>query len=107
MTLAGPAPLRSYNPFVTLVHDLLDERSATVPFPPGETTPSIARTRRFSDDPLPLLLESYERFGPIFTLRIFHANFVFMIGPEANHYITVSHASNFIHRESIFRDLIG
>ena len=107
MPLASPAPLRSYNPFVVLVHDLLDERSATVPFPPGETRPSMARTKRFADDPLPLLLESYERFGPVFTLRLFHANAVFALGPEANHYITVSHASNFLYRTSYFRDLIG
>jgi len=107
MPLASPAPLRSYNPFVTLVHDLLDERSATVPFPPGETNPSLARTKRFADDPLSLILESYERFGPVFTLRLFHANAVFALGPEANHYITVSHASNFLYRTSYFRDLIG
>jgi cytochrome P450 len=30
-----------------------------------------------------------------------------MLGPEANHYITVSHASNFLWREGHFRDLIG
>jgi cytochrome P450 len=107
MPLASPAPLRSYNPFVTLVHDLLDERSATVPFPPGETNPSLTRTKRFADEPLPLLLESYEKFGPVFTLRLFHANSVFVLGPEANHYITVSHASNFLYRTSYFRDLIG
>ena len=41
MPLESPAPLRSYNPFVVLVQDLLDERSATVPFPPGETGPSL------------------------------------------------------------------
>src|SRR5207249_11947286 len=32
---------------------------------------------------------------------------VFMLGPAANHYITVSHASNFTWREGHFRDLIG
>ena len=90
-----------------LLTDLREERSATVPFPPGETNFSLARTRRFADDPLPMLLEAYERFGPIFTLRLFHGNVVFMLGPAANHYITVSHASNFIWRESHFRDLIG
>lgn len=107
MPLTSPPPLRSYNPFVVLVHDLLDERSATVPFPPGDTSLSMSRTRRFANEPLPLLLESYERFGPIFTLRLFHANAVFALGPEANHYITVSHASNFLYRTSYFRDLIG
>lgn len=107
MPLASPTPLRSYNPFVTLVQDLQEERAADVPFPPGETRPSLARTQRFANDPLPLILESYERFGPVFTLRLFHANAVFALGPEANHYITVSHASNFEWRNSYFRDLIG
>jgi cytochrome P450 len=107
MPLEAPAPLRSYNPFVVVVQDLLDERSATVPFPPGETRPSLRRTQRFANEPLPLLLESYERYGPVFTLRLFHANGVFALGPAANHYITVSHASNFAYRTSYFRDLMG
>lgn len=107
MPLVGPPPLLGTNPLTVLLHDLRDERSATVPFPPGETRFSLARTRRFADDPLPLLLESYERFGPIFTLRLFHGNVVFMLGPAANHYVTVSHAANFTWRESHFRDLIG
>src|SRR5580692_5496994 len=95
------------SPLAVMLDDLRDERSATVPFPPGETRFSLTRTRRFANDPLPLLLESYERFGPVFTLRLFHGNVVFMLGPAANHYITVSHASNFIWRDSHFRDLIG
>ncbi len=90
-----------------LLEDLRAERSATVVFPPGETRLSLARTRRFAVEPLAMLLEAYERFGPIFTLRIFHSNVVFMLGPAANHYVTVSHASNFTWRESHFRDLIG
>jgi cytochrome P450 len=107
MPLDSPAPLRSYNPFVVLVQDLLDERASTVPFPPGETRFSMARTQRFASEPLPLLLEAYERFGPVFTLRLFHSNAVFALGPASNHYITVSHASNFLYRTSYFRDLIG
>jgi cytochrome P450 len=95
------------NPFAVLLADLRDERAATVPFPPGETRFSLARTRRFANEPLAMLLEGYERYGPIFTLRIFHGNVVFMLGPAANHYITVSHASNFLWREGHFRDLIG
>jgi cytochrome P450 len=104
--LAAPA-LRHENPFRILVQDLADERAATVPYPPGDTRLSLARTKRFVEDPLPLLLEGYERYGPIFTLRILHSNVVFMLGPAANHYITVSHASNFLWRESHFRDLIA
>src|SRR5271157_4308547 len=90
-----------------LLRDLRDERSATVPFPPGETGFSMARTRRFAEEPLPMLLESYERYGPVFTLRLLHGNVVFMLGPAANHHILVSHASNFRWREGHFRDLIG
>jgi cytochrome P450 len=107
MALVGPAPLLNSKPLSVLLSDLRDERSATVPFPPGETRLSLARTRRFANEPLPMLLEAYQRFGPIFTLRVFHGNVVFMLGPAANHYITVSHASNFGWRESHFRDLIG
>ena len=107
MALVGPEPLLDTNPFAAVFGDLREERAATVPFPPGDTRFSLARTRRFANDPLPLLLDSYERYGPVFTLRLFHGNVVFMLGPAANHYITVSHAANFTWRESHFRDLIG
>jgi cytochrome P450 len=90
-----------------LFSDLREERAAEVPFPPGETRFSMTRTRRFASEPLPMLLDAYERFGPVFTLRLFHSNVVFMLGPAANHYMTVSHASNFLWREGHFRDLIG
>ncbi len=40
-------------------------------------------------------------------MRLFHSNVVFMLGPAANQYITVSHASNFLWREGQFRDLVG
>ncbi|HEX5308078.1 MAG TPA: cytochrome P450 [Solirubrobacteraceae bacterium] len=118
MATASPSPtrpkarlraprLRHENPFRILLQDLADERAATVPYPAGDTHFSLARTKRFIDEPLPLLIEGYERYGPIFTLRILHSNVVFMLGPAANHYITVAHASNFIWRESHFRDLIA
>jgi len=83
------------------------ERANRTPYPPGERTWNMGRTRRFARDPLGLLLECYERYGPVFTIRVLHGNVVFMLGPEANHYMTVSHASNFTWRESHFRDLIG
>jgi cytochrome P450 len=107
MALVGPPPMLNTSPLKILARDLRDEQRRSVPFPPGETRVSMARTKRFAEDPLPLLLESYERYGPIFTLRIFHGNAVFMLGPEANHYITVSHANNFTWRAGHFRDLIG
>jgi cytochrome P450 len=107
MALIGPPPMLDRRPLSVMIEDLRSERLEGVPFPPGEKTPSLARTRRFAEDPLSLLLEGYERYGSIFTMRLFHSNVVFMLGPAANHYVTVSHASNFHWRESHFRDLIG
>jgi retinoid hydroxylase len=103
----APPRLRHENPFKILLQDIADERAATVSYPPGETSFSLKRTNRFINDPLPLLLECYERYGPIYTIRILHSNVVIMLGPAANHYITVSHAHNFRWRESHFRDLIA
>ncbi len=107
MTLLGPPPPKPFNPFAVMVDDVRKERASTVPYPPGDTRFSMARTRRFAHDPLPLLLECYDRYGPVFTIKVLHGNVVFMLGPAANHYMTVSHASNFIWRQSHFRDLIG
>jgi cytochrome P450 len=107
VALVGPSPLLESRPLSVLLGDLREERASTVPFPPGETRFSLARTSRFAAEPLPMLLDYYERFGPVFTVRLFHGNVVFMLGPAANHYITVSHASNFTWREGHFRDLIG
>ena len=84
---------------------MLSERAAEVPLPPGPTRFSVSRTRAFARNPLPILLDSYERYGPVFSIRILHAPGVFMLGPEANHYITVSHADNFRWREGSLGDL--
>jgi cytochrome P450 len=67
---------------------------------------SLRRTHRLSHDPLPPLLRWYEEYGPIFTVRVLHAPQVFMLGPAANHYVTVSHAENFHYREGAFKDLV-
>ena len=42
----------------------------------------------------------------MFTLRLLYLPVVFALGPEANHYITVSHASNFRWRDGSMGDLI-
>src|SRR3954452_20445940 len=105
MSLAGPPPV-STNPVLRLAGELSSERRAPVPFPPGDTRPSLRRTKRFATDPLPTLLEAYERYGPVFTLRIFHGNSVFALGPEANHFMTVSGAENFVWREGFLGDMM-
>lgn len=107
MALVGPPPMLNRSPLSVMFEDLREERAASVPFPPGETNFSMRRTRAFAVEPLPLLVAAYERFGPIFTTRLFHSNVVWMLGPAANHYMTVSHAANFEWREGHFRDLIG
>src|SRR3954454_7706705 len=105
MPLRPPPPVSS-NPLLRIVHDVARERRAPVPFPPGGTRFSMRNTNAFSRKPLPLLLEGYKRFGPVFTVRVLHGNVVFMLGPEANHYMTVSHAANFSWRDGHLGDMI-
>ena len=89
MSLAPPPPV-SFNPLWRMLRDIRTERTAEVPFPPGDTNPSLERTQRFVREPLPILLDLYERYGPVFTVRLLHGKVVFALGPEANHYMTVS-----------------
>ncbi len=104
-TDARPEPA-SWNPWVRVLEDIRSERRARVPYPPGDTGFDWARTRQMAHDPLPILLDAYERHGPIFTLRLFYAKVIFMLGPEANSYVTVTHPHNFHWREGSFGDLI-
>ena len=56
--------------------------------PPGPTQPSARRTYGWVRNALPIMLEAYREYGPIFTIRIMHGLWVFMLGPEANHFVT-------------------
>ena len=105
MSLVGPQPV-TRNPLMRLAADLRSERAVRVPFPRGDTGFSMRRTHRVLVDPLGLLLDAYAEHGPVFTLRLFHSPVVWMLGPEANHYMTVSHASQFSWREGNMGDLI-
>jgi cytochrome P450 len=96
----------STNPLVRVAFDLGAELRAPAPFPPGDVLPSVRRTHRVITDPLGLLLDAYERHGPVFSLRVLTTRVVFMIGPAANHHILVSHAENFTWRDGAFADLI-
>ncbi|HEU5253983.1 MAG TPA: cytochrome P450 [Solirubrobacterales bacterium] len=99
-------PEMSGNPVRRVVTDFVDEWRGRGKFPPGHTDFSWARTHQIAHDPLPLLLGAYEEFGPIFSLRLLHSRVVFMLGPEANNFVTVAHPENFHWRESSFGDLI-
>ncbi|MEO8688868.1 MAG: cytochrome P450 [Solirubrobacteraceae bacterium] len=105
MSFTGPEPL-STNPLRRVAFELQTERRARGGYPPGDTSPSLRRTHRMIVDPLALLLEAYERHGPVFSLRILNARNVFMLGPEANHFMLVSHADRFRWRDGGFGDLI-
>ncbi|MGN6275234.1 MAG: cytochrome P450 [Solirubrobacterales bacterium] len=99
-------PQMSANPLRRIAEDVRAEWRGKGKFPPGRMDFSWSRTLQVNDDPLPLLLGAYEELGPIFTLRLLHSPVVFMLGPEANHFITVAHPENFHWRESSFGDLI-
>ncbi len=105
MSLTGPPPI-STNPFLRVATDLRAELRAPASYPAGDVMPSVRRTHRVITDPLGLLLDAYERYGPVFSLRVLTTRVVFMLGPAANHRILVSHASDFTWRDGGFADLI-
>ena len=97
------------NPLRRIAFDLGAERrarSSGVAFPPGPLSFSLARTRSFARNPLPILLDCHERYGPVFSIRVLHSPVVFMLGPEAKHYVTVTNAGNFRWRDGSMGDLI-
>lgn len=98
-----PAP--SQNPIARTAWDLRHEAAQGRRYPPGDTGFSMARTTQFASDPLPVLFDSYERYGPVFSVRVLHVLQVFVLGPEANHYVTVSGAANFRWRDGGFAEL--
>jgi cytochrome P450 len=103
-----PPKQLSANPVVRLIDDALAEISVRRrgSYPPGPQDFNMGRTLQAARDPLPLLLGLYEEHGPIFSMRLLHHPVIFMLGPEANHFVTVSHPENFHWRESSFGDLI-
>jgi cytochrome P450 len=103
--VVGPPSLGSSNPLRRIAGDVRAERAATVPFPPGDTNFSMARTMGFTRDPLTLLLKAYNEYGPVFTQRVFHQNIIFVLGPEANHHLLVSNAANYSWRHGHYGDL--
>ena len=98
---ASPAPL-------AILADVRDELIASVrsSIPPGDNWFDLRKTWRFRRDPLSPLLELRERFGPVFSVRVLFGINVFMIGPEANHFMLVSGRENFAWRGGRMGDLI-
>ena len=106
MSLAGPEPISS-NPLRRLAGDLEAElRAGVTTWPPGDNGLDPRRTHRLATDPLGMLLDAYARHGPIFSVRLLTSRNVFMIGPEANHHILVSHFDDFRWRDGGFGELV-
>jgi cytochrome P450 len=103
-----PPKQLSANPVVRVLDDVRAEAKVRFrgSYPPGPQEFSFGRTLQAARDPLPLLLSLYEEHGPIFSVRLLHSPVIFMLGPEANHFVTVAHPENFHWRESSFGDLI-
>lgn len=80
-------------------------RRAGATLPPGSTRASVRHTFQTLADPLKLLLEHHDRYGPVFTIRTMHEPIVWAISPAANHQILVSDADAFSWRTGRFRDL--
>ncbi len=103
--VVGPPSLGSSNPLRRMAADVRAEMNLDVPFPPGDTFFSLKRASGFMRDPLTLLLRAYDRYGPVFTQRVFHQNIIFVLGPEANHHLLVSNAKNYSWRHGHYGDL--
>ena len=97
-----PPPVKT-NAALRIARDVRDEVTAKGPFPPGPTDISLGRTLRMARDPLPILLDAYRDYGPVFSMRVLHGLRVWALGPEANHQILVSNASNFLWRDGRLR----
>ena len=105
MSVASPPPVPG-GVLERVRSDMRWQKAARGQFPPGELGFSLRRTREFEHDPLPLLLRLHERHRPVFSMRLMYAPVVFALGPEANHFMTVSGASNFRWRDGGLGDLI-
>jgi cytochrome P450 len=101
-------PPRERPPSLTkIVVELGDELRRRPTLPPGELRPSLPRSHRFQRDPLGSMLGFYERFGPVYSARMVHRPVVFLIGPEANHFVTVSGAQHFSWRRGMFGEQLS
>jgi cytochrome P450 len=88
--------------FARVAAEIRAELRERAELPAGETSFSLPRTHRLQRDTLRTLLDLYERYGSVFTIRSFHRRLVGLIGPQANHFVTVGGAENFSYRKGMF-----
>lgn len=108
MKVPSPPAYTLDNPVVKVLSDVRDEvrlrRSEGLPHGPTGINP--ARDLRWFRETPEILLEAHRQYGPVFAMRTFHTVSVWMIGPEASHFVTVSDADKFHWREGMYRELI-
>jgi cytochrome P450 len=96
-----PEPV-SHLGFGRALADIVEELTTRERLPPGELSFSLSRTQRLQRETLQVLLSYYEQYGPVFAFRSLHRRIVAMIGPAANHFVTVSGAQHFSWRKGMF-----
>ena len=82
------------------------QKAARGQFPPGGFASACAAHASSSASRSRSCCGSTRRYGPVFSMRLMSRPVVFALGPEANHYMTVSGASNFRWRDGGIGDLI-
>lgn len=70
-------------------------KSPVLPVPTVKGWPLIGNTKAFLDDPIKLLLESYQEYGPIFKLKAVNQSITMMAGLEANLFLA-QHANELL-----------
>jgi cytochrome P450 len=101
--MAVQAPTAERPPGVgRVIADTREELRRRPQLPPGPTSFSLRRTHRFQRDTLATTLHYRELYGDVYTARMFHRLTVVMLGPEANHFVTVTGADNFSWRQGMF-----
>jgi hypothetical protein len=68
-TAQRPAPIET-RVIPILREERRIDREIRGPFPPGVGKLDFAQTRQMARDPLPILLDGYARFGPVFSMKI-------------------------------------
>src|SRR5688500_8672485 len=99
--MQAPAPERPLD-LVRIAGEFRRELRRKTELPPGPLRYRFRNTVALQRDALGNGLEMYARYGPIFTIRMLHRPIVSMLGPEANHFVTVSGADHFSWRRGMF-----
>ena len=106
--LLDPGPRPAFPGPVAMVSDIRQARAALkrMPMPEGRQRPQPEAHLAGPPRRAQPAARGYYKYGPVFGMRILHDREVFMIGPEANHFVLVSGRENFVWRHGRFGDLI-